>query len=106
MYVICNLHCLTLVVSRRRSSSLIQVATLNKRSSSVDVIIATDVFHGLLLPSDVERRSVGFRSAGQHNGAASEHQDAGRDLETGHVLPQRTRIVPAHHHLLQQAVSY
>jgi len=70
------------------------------------VVNAADVLDGLLLPSDVERRPFGVRSTGQHNGTASEHQDARWDLETGHLLPQRTGILPAHHHLLQQTVSY
>ena len=70
------------------------------------VMIVTDVFHGLLLPSDVERRPASIRPARQHNGTASKHQDVGRDLEAGHVLPQRTRIILTHHHLLQQTVSH
>jgi len=81
-------------------------ARLLSHAKAGNVLNATDVFHGLLLPSDVERRSSGVRSAGQHNGTASEHKDVGRNLETGHILPQRTRILPAHHHLLQQTVSY
>ena len=66
-----------------------------------------DVLDGLLLPSDVEGRPAGVRgSARQHHRAASEHQDARRDLEAGHVLPQRAGILPAHNHLLQQTLPH
>ena len=59
-----------------------------------------DLLDGLLLPSVVGRSPACL--PGQQRHAGTQHFNARKNLEAGHVFLQRQTVVSAHHHNAQQ----